>query len=153
MRSAQVDGKTRTDPTFPSGFMGARPPRAALHAPLRGARPDPLWAGLQLGLQMWCRSTKPMNTFGCCTTPRGGLRFTASRRRRLRYAQSRPPNIAGAAKLRRGGGGCSGCGWAANGSALPLVLVGSLGPGASSAFFYASFLVDAMMSDARARTL
>ena len=46
-----------------------------------------------------------------------------------------------------------GCGWAANGSALPLVLVGSLGPGASSAFFYASFLVDAVMSDARARTL
>ena len=46
---AQVDGKTRTDPTFPSGFMGARPPRAALHAPLRGARSDPLWPGLPLG--------------------------------------------------------------------------------------------------------
>ena len=28
-----------------------------------------------------------------------------------------------------------GCGWAANGSALPLVLVGSLGLGASSACF------------------
>ena len=42
-----------------------------------------------------------------------------------------------------------GCEWLA----LPLVLVGSLGPGASSAFFYASFLVDAMMSDARPRTL
>ena len=98
---AQVDGKTRTDPTFPSGFMGARPPRAVLHAPQRGARSHRFGLVLPLGLQMWCRSTKPMNTFGCCTTPRGGLRFTASRRRRPRYAQSRPSTIAGAATRRR----------------------------------------------------
>ena len=113
---AQVDGKTRTDPTFPSGFMGAHPPRAVLHAPQRGARSHRFGLVLPLGLQMWCRSTKPMNTFGCCTTPRGGLRFTASRRRRPRYAQSRPSTIAGAPKLGRGGGSC-GCGWAANGFA------------------------------------